>query len=288
MIVRYVENLHNGIQSHNLSRYALGYVIHGTKYIYTGDHCQKATRGDLFYLGTGIQYVENIPAPTRPYEQIVFYYTPEDLQRIVTQLNMTYGMTVSNHHVCEKCRTATHIVTDGWDSLRNFFTSTAISMRTGQTLHDHTAEMIKMTELLYLILAHEDCCLKYRLLSNIDSSEGNFEVEIYDCVFEDLSIRELAERTNRSLTSFKKEFQRHFGMPPHKWFIRQRLNHSRLLLIASSKSISEIGNVCSFPNTSHYIKLFKKEFGITPANYRCNYARRCAEEQSEEMGGKRL
>ncbi len=118
-------------------------------------------------------------------------------------------------------------------------------------------------------------------MSNIDSSEGNFEVEIYDYVFEDLSIRELTERTNRSQTSFKKEFQRHFEMPPHKWFIRQRLNHLRLLLIASSKSISEIGNACSFPNTSHYIKLFKKEFGITPANYRCQYARQHAEELAE-------
>ncbi len=154
MIVRYVENMHNGIQSHNLSRYALGYVIHGTKNIYTGDHCKKATRGDLFYLGTDNQYVENIPMPTQASEQIVFYYTPEDLQRIVMQLNLTYGMTVSNHHVCEKCRTATNMVMNGWDALRNFFTSTAISLRTEQTPHDHTAEMIKMTELIHLILAH--------------------------------------------------------------------------------------------------------------------------------------
>ncbi len=57
-------------------------------------------------------------------------------------------------------------------------------------------------------------------------------------------------------------------MPPHKWFIRQRLMHSRLLLISTSKSISEIGNECTFPNTSHFIKLFKKEYQMTPATYR--------------------
>ena len=51
-------------------------------------------------------------------------------------------------------------------------------------------------------------------------------------------------------------------------YIRQRLMHSRLLLISTSKSISEIGNECTFPNTSHFIKLFKKEYQMTPATYR--------------------
>lgn len=43
---------------------------------------------------------------------------------------------------------------------------------------------------------------------------------------------------------------------------------ARLLLISTSKSISEIGNACTFPNTSHFIKLFKKEYQMTPAAYR--------------------
>ena len=33
MIVKYVEALHNGIQSQALSRYAIGYILRGTKYI---------------------------------------------------------------------------------------------------------------------------------------------------------------------------------------------------------------------------------------------------------------
>ena len=79
--------------------------------------------------------------------------------------------------------------------------------------------------------------------------------------------------TNRSLTSFKKEFRRHFEMPPHKWYIRQRLMHSRLLLISTSKSISERGVECTFPTPSHFIKLFKKEDRMTPAAYRSRHLR---------------
>ena len=134
-----------------------------------------------------------------------------------------------------------------------------------------TAENIKMTELVYLIVSHDECCLRSKILGNIDTAKENFEQLMYDHIFDDVSIDELAALCNRSLTSFKKEFKRVFLMPPHQWFIRQRLMHARMLLISTSKSISQIGSECAFPNTSHFIKLFKKEYGMTPANYRSRH-----------------
>ena len=65
----------------------------------------------------------------------------------------------------------------------------------------------------------------------MDLTKENFEQIVHNSIFTDISIEELAAKCNRSLTSFKKEFRKHFFEPPHKWFIRQRLMHSRLLLI---------------------------------------------------------
>ena len=79
MIVKYVETLHNGIQSQVLSRYAIGYILRGTKYIYDGDKRQTLSRGDVFYLGIGHHYIENFPEGGQPFEQVLFYYTPADL-----------------------------------------------------------------------------------------------------------------------------------------------------------------------------------------------------------------
>ncbi len=271
MIVKYVETLHNGIQPQVLSRYAIGYILRGTKYIYDGDTRQTLSRGDLFYLGIGHHYIENSPEGGQPFEQILFYYTPDDLQRILMHLNITYGLNITNEHACERCRNTTHVAMAAWANLRNFFTNTNNYLRDDDFRQDRAAERIKMTELIYLIVSHEDCCIKSKLLSNVDAAKESFEQTVYDHIFRDVSIEELARQTNRSLTSFKKEFRRHFQMPPHKWFIRQRLLHSRLLLISTSKSISEIGNECAFPNTSHFIKLFKKEYQMTPAAYRHRY-----------------
>ena len=117
----------------------------------------------------------------------------------------------------------------------------------------------------------------------MDVASGNFEQIVYNHMFKDVSIEQLSEICNRSLTSFKKEFKRHFEMPPHKWYIQQRLMHSRLLLISTSKSVSEIGHECAFPNTSHFIKLFKKEYSITPSAYRVRHLE-AVRHSSEKVG----
>ena len=209
MIVKYVESLHNGIQSQALSRYAIGYILRGTKYIYDGDKRQTLSRGDVFYLGIGHHYIENFPEGGQPFEQVLFYYTPGDLQRILMHLNITYGLNISNEHSCENCRNRSHVTMPAWNSLRNFFINTNNYLRDEDFRHDETAENIKMTELIYLIASHEDCCIKSKLLSNVDAAKENFEQTVYDHIFKDISIEELSKLTNRSLTSFKKEFRRH-------------------------------------------------------------------------------
>ena len=60
-------------------------------------------------------------------------------------------------------------------------------------------EVRKMTELIYLIASHEDCCIKSKLLSNVDAAKENFEQTVYDHIFKDISIEELARLTHRSL-----------------------------------------------------------------------------------------
>ncbi len=267
-IVKYVGANYGGIQLLALSRYAIGYVVRGTKHIYYGDACHTVSKGEIFYMGVGNHYVEDIPEEGRPFEQVIVYYSPELLQRTLLYLNMNYSINISNSHSCDRCRRLNHVSTEASSTLRSFFTHAVSYLQDDNFMHDEAAENIKLTELMYLIVSQSDGCLKSKILSNMDASRDNFEQIIYSHIFCDISIEELSTLCNRSLTSFKKEFKRHFYMPPHRWFIRQRLMQSRLLLISTSKSISEIGIECTFPNTSHFIKLFKKEYGTTPAIYR--------------------
>lgn len=271
VIVKYAEAPNSGIESVSLSRYAIGYILAGTKYVYYGDKRYTVNRGDIFYMGVGHHYTENVADENNQFEQIIFYYTPTELQRILSHLNMTYGVQITNSHSCEQCRQLSHVAMPATPSMKSFFSNCNTYLRNDFFSNDEVAENIKLTELVYMIMSLKECCLKSKILNNVDVDRENFDQIVYEHIFKDVSIEELASASNRSLTSFKKEFKRRFVIPPHKWYIRQRLTHSRMLLLSTSKSVSEIGNACAFPNTSHFIKLFKKEYNITPANYRSEH-----------------
>lgn len=268
VILKYTQPQRTGIQSHNFSRHGIGYILRGKKYIYNGDTRIEVTKGEMFYFNIGTHYTEMIPEGSKAYEEIIFFYTPEMLADILTTLNLTYKHEITNEHSCENCAGKSEVAYPAWNTVRNFFAMVNQYLKEDIFAEDITAQRLKTTELIYLITSKPDCCIKTKILDNMDLMSENFERTIQDHIFDDISIEELAEICNKSLTSFKKEFKKHFHESPHKWLIKQRLMHSRMLLISTNKSVSEIGLECNFPNTSHYIKLFKKEYGLTPAAYR--------------------
>lgn len=282
MIIKYTQTSKSGIQTQGNTRHGIGYIVRGKKYIYYGDVRYEINRGDVFYLGIGNHYTEDVPEPGKNFEQIIFYYSPEQLSRTLNQLSIGYQMNITNHHSCPNCsgNNHLHVICPAWSALKSFFGSVNQYIKDDIFSGDDVAENIKITELAYLILSNEKCCIKNMILSDADLMKENFEQIIHNHIFSDISIDELARKSNRSLTSFKKEFKRHFYESPHKWFISQRLMHSRLLLISTNKSISEVGAECNFPNTSHFIKLFKKEYGMTCAAYRSKH-------RQEEVGNEK-
>lgn len=284
-IFKYSQYKRVGIQVVSLLRHGIGYVLRGKMNVYSGDSRRCISAGDIFFLSAGSHYLEYIPENGKPFEQIIFYYTPQELGRIMTHLSINYHMAIdyqpsSAEHKKRQRQEFNFESCPAWGTVRNFFITANQYIKDDLFSGDITAENIKMTELIYLIVSQQDCSVKTKIMENVDDKKDNFEQIIYNNIFNDIALGDLARMSGRSMTSFKKEFKKFFKEPPHRWFIQQRLMHSRLLLISTSRSVAEIGNECSFPNTSHYIKLFKKEFGITPASYRVKYLKGGADNSS--------
>lgn len=269
VITKYMQSLRGGIQQYTLSRYAVGYVMRGRKYIYYGDTRYEVNRGEMFYMNIGSHHIEDVPEVGKPFEQITFFYSSEMLSDILNNLSINFNLEIENNHLCGNCNCAPgHVVFPAWPTVKNFFSTMNQYLKEDVFNKEPIAEKLKITELMFLIMSNPECCIKTKILSSINSSAENFELIVNQYVFSDLGIEDLAKLCNKSLTSFKKEFKSRFNESPHKWMIRKRLKHSRLLLMSTGKSVAAIGAECNFPNTSHFIKLFKKEYGLTPATYR--------------------
>ena len=83
-----------------------------------------------------------------------------------------------------------------------------------------------------------------------------------------LSVEELAERCCISLSTFKRRFRLRYSQPPHRWLTEQRLQLTRAVILSTTLSLSDVVEASGFINSSHFISLFRRHFGITPARLR--------------------
>ncbi len=256
-----------GICVSTLSTMVIGMVIHGRKIIYNNNQVSEISCSEIFVLGCGVHYEENVPE-NGIYEQVAFYLTAADIQNAIISLSSTYDIKVQSPKCCDKCRFGNFVSATANVMISDFFHAVNQSFSREAFRNTHIAQRIKIAELMYLILTFGDECIKYKVISGSDISNSQFATKVYESILSGASVVELAEQTNRSLTAFKKEFQRQFNTPPHKWMVTQRLQRAKVMLTSSHMTISEIGANCGFNNISHFIKLFKQQYHNTPSALR--------------------
>lgn len=129
--------------------------------------------------------------------------------------------------------------------------------------------------------------LKFReLLLNVVANRQNRQTLSYFCsllnepsavslrkIMEDnycynLKLEAFAQLCNRSLSAFKRDFQKIYGTPPGKWLLERRLAQARLLLQNSDLQVSDVVFECGFENLSHFSRAFRTHFGTTPLAFR--------------------
>jgi len=81
-----------------------------------------------------------------------------------------------------------------------------------------------------------------------------------------LKLEEFAKLTNRSLSAFKRDFQKEFNVTPGKWLLEKRLQHANHLLSNAGKTVSEAAFESGFENVSHFSRSFRNYFGMPPAS----------------------
>ncbi len=82
-----------------------------------------------------------------------------------------------------------------------------------------------------------------------------------------ICVKELAEQSHMSLSTFERHFRTYVGMTP-KQYIQQRKLVLAAQLLAGGCGVGEAFEACGFADYSHFISLFGKRFGMTPLNYR--------------------
>ncbi|MDE6341827.1 MAG: AraC family transcriptional regulator [Muribaculaceae bacterium] len=122
---------------------------------------------------------------------------------------------------------------------------------------------LKMTEGLYVLL-NTDPDLYASLFDFADPWKIDLMEFMIDNYMQELSMEEMASYTGRSLASFKRDFKKVSELSPLKWVINRRLETAYDLIRQGCDSVTDVCYKVGFKNLSHFSKVFKKKYGISP------------------------
>jgi AraC-like DNA-binding protein len=83
-----------------------------------------------------------------------------------------------------------------------------------------------------------------------------------------LSVKHIAREVAISHYHFIRQFEAVFGMTPHQFRIRSRLDQAKLLLAMGEYSVTEICMEVGFSSLGSFSELFNRRFGLSPSAYK--------------------
>jgi AraC family transcriptional regulator, exoenzyme S synthesis regulatory protein ExsA len=237
------------------------YVITGRHILFSRERSWFLKQGDTMFMkkgGCGIQKVdEDI------FCALMFYVPDSYLRSFIRERVETYPAadpSLGSNDLVLPVETNV-ILTTFFDSVISYFTA-------GKQPPEDLLEL-KFRELLLNIITNPSnkklTAHLYKLfLTNADElqeiMERNF---LYN-----LQLHEFARLCHRSLSKFKRDFKAVFGTAPGHWLLEKRLQAARDLLLKTNKTILEICMESGFTNNAHFDRVFKKNFGKSPLQYR--------------------
>lgn len=133
--------------------------------------------------------------------------------------------------------------------------------------------ILKIKEIILLLMQTENSPKVTQIIRSLFSERTfTFKEIIEGYLFLPVSIEGLANLSNTSISTFKREFKKIYRSTPANYIMNRRIEKVADLLKISDASISTIGYDCGFSTPSHLTKVFKTKYGKTPSQYRLDFS----------------
>ena len=83
-----------------------------------------------------------------------------------------------------------------------------------------------------------------------------------------ISIEEHAHRHGMSVSWFIRNFKEYTGTTPAQYILSLRISNAQSLLESTSYNVTEIANIVGYDNPLYFSRLFKKQCGVSPSEFR--------------------
>ncbi|HEX5167626.1 MAG TPA: AraC family transcriptional regulator [Cyclobacteriaceae bacterium] len=210
-------------------------------------------KGDIFLIPRNqLATIINYPKDGRPHKTVVMHLSTTRLREYYANLNVRPKaseqkiLSYNNHPLLESCLS----------SLIPYFDMKELPLEIAS---------LKITEAIS-ILRNID--------KSIDNVLANFEepgkIDLISYMEKNfmfnLPLEKFGYLTGRSLTTFKRDFNKTFNTTPQRWLTQKRLELAHYQIVEKKKKPIEVCYEVGFENLSHFSHAFKKRFGYAPSS----------------------
>ena len=130
-------------------------------------------------------------------------------------------------------------------------------------------EAITSALALHLNRAHgETTLVTSKRVGNLDQRTLRLALEYIDAnLTKNISVEQIAKAVGLSKYHFSRLFKQAMNQTPYQFVLRRRLDIAKTLLEKNSLTITQIAHQLGFADQSHFTRLFRKQFGLTPRQY---------------------
>lgn len=205
-------------------------------------------------------FVQELPSVSEGWDVLIFYLKDDYLRSLFEEFRP--------HLSLEDLPEPNKVMIESFsinEHIKNSYKSFIPYIIDNKTLPDNVFEN-KFKELLFNIFSHPE---NKHILAYILRTVERYQTPIWEVMeanyFYDLNLQDFAKIANRSLSTFKRDFNKHYHTSPGKWLTERRLKRAKSMLQTGNKTISQVAFDCGFNNLSHFSRTFKAEYGFSPS-----------------------
>lgn len=242
------------------SHYAISFVLNGQKELCrsAGNTIISSHQGILIPGGHSI--IAERTLNDKLYNSLVVFFPKELATRFMEK--KAIGLNQAGY---AQGVTSPYILFSRTPYLNEYLRNLTTLITSGQQLSDAMA-LHKLEELLLAVYELFPCQF-ISLFNDEQPLQLSLRNLVEENLFNKLTIEELAFLANRSLSSFKRDFEQLYQVSPQR-YIRERKLEIACAELLKGRQASELYHFYGYDNPSNFNTAFKNKYGLTPLAYR--------------------
>jgi AraC-like DNA-binding protein len=240
-----------------LNQNAFSFLIEGNKEVVFDNSTLSIDNSKFLIMKSGHCLMTEKLSYIRNYRSVLLFFSSETLLKFIRKSEL-------NRNELSEYKSVYSFKYD--EFIQRFVNSLIDISKLSKNIQKRILE-VKFEEIILYLTEIYGTDFLYSLSENSNDTSQKFIQTVETNWMSKLTLKELAFLCNMSVSSFKREFEKHYAESPIKWFQNKRLEYAHHLLYQEQKSSSEIYFDIGYESLSSFIQAYKSKYGITPKQH---------------------